>query len=130
MAHHAIDVIAGGWTAGEASWIGGLEVEASGCEATTTTRTEDVFGRLVRLVRDNERLQAELDATRARVRDAFDYLAAPNANPALALALLERLRLRRSALLAHLRANRVEARELLGHQAAGAGTDLGDDSLN
>lgn len=128
MAHQAIDAIAGGWSACDASWIGGLEVEASGCEATT--KTEDAFGRLVRLVRDNERLQAELDATRAKVRDAFDYLAAPNANPALALALLERLRLRRSALLAHLRANRVEARELLGHHAPGAGPDRGDDSLN
>ncbi|RUL87251.1 hypothetical protein TsocGM_13590 [Tautonia sociabilis] len=74
----------------------------------------DEFGRLVRLVRENERLHAELEAVRVRTNRAWAYLSEPGCNAALAMAQLDRLRLRRSALLAHLRANRIEARELLG----------------
>jgi hypothetical protein len=74
----------------------------------------DDFGRLVRLVRENERLLSELDRVRGQSQRAWAYLGEPGSNPALAMAQLERLRMRRSAVLAHLRANRVEARALLG----------------
>ncbi|QDV38346.1 hypothetical protein [Tautonia plasticadhaerens] len=81
--------------------------------------TGDEFGRLVRLVRENERLLAELDRVRGQCRRAWAYLGEPGCNAALAMAQLERARLRRSAVLAHLRANRVEARALLGRPPAG-----------
>ena len=76
--------------------------------------TDEPFAALVRLVRDNERLAAELETTRSRTRRAWAYLAEPGCNVALAMAQLERLRARRSAILTHLRANRVEARAVLG----------------
>lgn len=79
----------------------------------------DEFGRLVRLVRENERLLSELDRVRSQSRRAWAYLGEPGCNAALAMAQLERLRMRRSAVLAHLRANRVEARALLGRPPAG-----------
>lgn len=78
----------------------------------------DDFARLVGLVKSNERLFAEQRANRARLEQVRGYLARPDANVALGRALLERLRARRSAVLALLRANRAEARALLARVEA------------
>jgi len=78
------------------------------------------FERLIRLVQENERLFDRLDANRAAAAECWTYLARPGSNTALALARLERLRTARSAILTRLRANRIEARELLGAEAPGA----------
>ena len=101
---------------GDAERIAPLDVEAR----ADPGRIDDEFGRLVRLVRVNERLTAELDETRARARRAWAYLATPGADPALAMAELQRLRPKRSAILAHLRANRLEAHALLKADTPGA----------
>jgi hypothetical protein len=76
----------------------------------TPADAPDEFGRVVRLVRDNERLFAELESVRSRARRAWAHLAQPGGNAGLALVQLDRLRAKRSALLAHLRANRAAAR--------------------
>ena len=112
---------------GAADSIGRLDAEA---RADLDRIDDGEFGRLVRLVRDNERLTAELEATRSRAHRAWSYLAMPGANPALALAELERLRHKRSAILAHLRANRVAARALLGAGAPGGFDAIGIDECN
>ena len=96
-------------TAGGAEHVIGLDVEVRSDRAPLTD-----FRRLVRLVHDNERLLAELETVRTKIRQAWVYLSEPGSNPSLGLTHLERLRMRRSALLAHLRSNRIEARILLG----------------
>lgn len=73
------------------------------------------FAHVVAVAREAERLLDELAENRRKLADAYGLL---DLNPALAMALLERLRTRRSALRARLRANRIEARELLGRPVA------------
>src|SRR4051812_41296837 len=73
----------------------------------------DAFGLVVALYQSNARLFAELDAVRRETARARAYRAMPGSNRVLADARLLRLRSRRSAALAHLRANRIQARSLL-----------------
>lgn len=109
MVFSITESLSGNATAGEVGRLFGLDVEARPDHAPVTD-----FRRLVRLVHDNERLLAELETVRTKIRQAWVYLSEPGSNPALAMTHLERLRMKRSALLAHLRSNRVEARILLG----------------
>jgi hypothetical protein len=71
------------------------------------------FERLVRLLQSNERLFAEQTALLARIRAARAYLAQPDRNLKLGQVHLEHLRAKYSGVLAHLRANRLEANSLL-----------------
>ena len=77
-------------------------------------RGEDAFGRIVRLMKDNERLFADLGAIVARIEQARAYLAVPDCHLPLGLANLSRLKVKHSGLLALLRANRIEALDALG----------------
>jgi hypothetical protein len=76
---------------------------------------ENGFERLVRLVRDNEHLFEQARELRVRLNRARTYLAEPQSNPILGHAQLNRLRNQHSGVLARLRANRIEAQELLAH---------------
>lgn len=109
MVFSTIDAFTGNATAGEAGHLIGLDVEVRSEHAPMTD-----FRRLVRLVHDNERLLSELETVRTKIRQAWVYLSEPGSNPALAMTHLERLRMKRSALLTHLRSNRIEARTLVG----------------
>lgn len=109
MVHYMTDCVAGSTLASDVAIGSVLDVEVQPGRPVL-----DDFGRLVRLVRDNERLFSELEAVRSQARRAWSYFTEPGCNSALAIAQLDRLRMKRSALLAHLRANRVEARSLLG----------------
>lgn len=71
------------------------------------------LARLCAIVRENDQMQARLDDLRARLRDAADYLRGPDANATLGAARLSQLRDRRAATLDRLRANRIEALEIL-----------------
>lgn len=71
------------------------------------------FARLTSLVRSNDLLLAELKSLDSQGVEARAYLAAPSTNAALGRAYLERIRARRSRVLAILRANRMAAREFL-----------------
>ncbi len=80
---------------------------------TPSDRPDNDFGRMVRLVQSNEQLFAALQANRVGVAEVRAYLARPDANAVLGRARLERLKAKHSAVLARLRANRIEARQLL-----------------
>jgi hypothetical protein len=73
---------------------------------------------LVRTLRNHEQILTNLRALREQAARARCYLAQPGGNTALARAYLERLLAKRSALLALLRANRLEARRLAGDDVA------------
>lgn len=89
------------------------------------TPPADAFSQVVALHRDNEALLKALKQGRGRIARALAYLADPSCNVNLALANLERLRDRRSADLARLRANRVVARKLLATPPAPQGPHFG-----
>ncbi|HWE35902.1 MAG TPA: hypothetical protein VG406_04960 [Isosphaeraceae bacterium] len=72
----------------------------------------DAFERLVRLLKDNERLVGELKDLGDKLLRARAYRADPGCNVALAEAHINRLRAKHSGVLALLRANRIEAHEL------------------
>jgi hypothetical protein len=72
----------------------------------------DLFCRLVELYESNRCLSAELESVRAGLSQARKYRESAGANRVLADARLLRLRVRRSALLTLVRANRVQARSL------------------
>ncbi|WP_169973542.1 hypothetical protein [Tautonia rosea] len=109
MVSSITDALTGNATAGEVERLIGLDVEVRSDHAPVTD-----FRRLVRLVHDNERLLSELETVRTKIQQAWMYLSEPGSNPTLAMTHLERLRMKRSALLAHLRSNRIEARLLVG----------------
>ena len=73
----------------------------------------NIFERLVGIMRENERLLLDLKAMTQKCQAARAYLAAPDCNVTLALANLNRLREKRSGLLAVLRANRLAGEDLL-----------------
>jgi hypothetical protein len=85
--------------------------------ATTTTPdpagVPGAFGTMIALYQSNARLFGELDSVRRDLSRTLTYREMPGANPVLADARLSRLRARRSAVLTHLRANRIQARALL-----------------
>lgn len=74
----------------------------------------NLFERLVRIYRDGELLLNQLRRTNAQLSQARDYLAGEGSNAALGRAMVERLRDRKSWLLARLRANRIAAQAVLG----------------
>ena len=78
----------------------------------------DHFGRIVALMKSNERLLKALAATRSQAAEAFAYLESPGGNRALGEARLDQLRAKRSGLLSLLRSNRLEAHAIRGRQAA------------
>ena len=75
--------------------------------------------RLSQLMNSNEKLMAELATSRLRISDARAYLDAPGCNVRFGEAHLERCRARHSGILAQLRANRIEALQLLGEGGSG-----------
>lgn len=82
------------------------------CEPIDTPH--DAFGRIVALYQGNEFLLSELQNIRRKLASARAYRDTPGSNPALAQARLLQLRARHTAALTMLRANRHEARHLLG----------------
>lgn len=74
----------------------------------------DLFGRMVRVMKDHERLVIELESTNARLGRARVYLASPACHLALALTYFAHLQAKRSGLLDLLNANRIEAERILG----------------
>lgn len=83
-----------------------------GSERAKAAGQPDAFGRLVGLLRDNERLVGELRILGDRMLRARAYRAEPGCNVALADAHINRLRAKHSGVLALLRANRIEAQGL------------------
>ena len=88
----------------------------------TTTRAvqaeSNPFGRLVQLVQVNERLIADLDQLGRRQADARAYLSRSDCNLKLGTALVAFLKAKRSGILCQLRANRIEAEQIVGAPAS------------
>lgn len=80
----------------------------------------DLLNQLVSVYQSNEYLFSELKSVKKRLTQAQTYLKSPNPNTALALAHLNQLKARHSAVLTMLRANRLQARALLSDTAAEA----------
>ncbi len=76
--------------------------------------------RLIQIMRSNERLMADLAASRERIDRARAYLDAPGSNARFGSAHLDRCRGKHSAILAGLRANRIEALDLLARTGSEA----------
>ena len=91
---------------------GNVEMLRSGSVADENGR-QTILGRLIGLMKENERLFAEQRLTRERMIEARLYQISPQNNPVFATAVIERLRQRHSGLIAVLRSNRIEARALL-----------------
>ena len=85
----------------------------------TPTIAANPLERLAQLMNSNERLMDELAASRLRISDARAYLDVPGCNVRFGEAHLERCRTRHSGILAQLRANRIEALQLLGEGGSG-----------
>lgn len=92
-----------------AEGIGENQTGATAVEADNST----VLGRLIGLMRENERLFVQQRLTRERLIEARLYQLSPQNNPILASALIDRLRQRHFGLMAVLRSNRIEAHALL-----------------
>ncbi|WP_435009342.1 hypothetical protein P12x_000594 [Tundrisphaera lichenicola] len=75
--------------------------------------------RLAQLMLSNDRLMDELSASRTRITDARSNLDSPGSNSRFGEAHLDRCRSRHSRILAQLRANRIEALQLLGEGGSG-----------
>jgi hypothetical protein len=73
----------------------------------------DEFGRLIQLVRSNERLFVVLRDLAGRLHGVRSYLTRADCNVRLGKAYYQYWRARHSGVLAFLRANRLEARRLL-----------------
>ncbi len=93
--------------------VGGDAPSRSEADRDLPVDAEDDLAKLVRLISSNDRLFAEMASLRARIDEAKSYLSGPGCRARLGAAYLDRLELRRSAALACLRANRIEARSLL-----------------
>jgi hypothetical protein len=80
--------------------------------------------RLAQLVIANDRLMDELATSRAKIVAARNYLDRTGCNLRFGSAHLDRCRTRHSAILAELRANRIEALDLLSDKPGepGAGS--------
>lgn len=79
----------------------------------TPPRAANPLERLVQLMQSNDRLMAELGASRERIVQARAYLDQPGCNAGFGVTYLERCRSKHSGILAQLRANRIEALGLL-----------------
>ncbi len=84
----------------------------------------DLFEQVVRLVQSNDRLFAERDALVAKLGRARTYLADPDCNRNFATAYLNHLKLKHSSVLALLRANRLQARQILDRLNGETGEDI------
>jgi hypothetical protein len=68
---------------------------------------------MVRLVQSNDRLFTERDALLVKIEQARVILADPISNRNFASAYLNHLKLKHSSVVARLRSNRLEARQIL-----------------
>jgi hypothetical protein len=82
----------------------------------TTPSNSNPLERLSQLMLSNDRLMDELSVGRAKIVAARTYLDRPGSNARFGSAHLERCRSHHSGVLAQLRANRIEALHLLGHE--------------
>ena len=89
------------------------------CRSTLPPTASNPLERLAQLVIANDRLMDELAVSRARIDAARLYLDRPDCNVGFGSAHLERCRTKHSGILAHLRANRIEALHLLGDGGSG-----------
>lgn len=87
---------------------GGTDSSTSGGPPHVGPR--DAFAELIGLWASNRRLFGRLRQLQAQLSEARRFLDRPDAHQGFGRAHLERLRTRRSQVLAELRANRVEAR--------------------
>ncbi len=86
----------------------------AGRPATNPPALANPLERLAQLIRSNDRLLDDLATSRQRIVAALTYLDKPGCNARFASAHLDRCRNRHAAILAQLRANRIEALDLLG----------------
>ncbi len=86
---------------------------AVGPQPSLHVEPEGTLAVMARLIASNDRLMAEAQSIRRRIEEARAYLSQPGCHARLGAAYLDRLQLRRSAAMALLRANRIEARALL-----------------
>jgi len=80
---------------------------------TSRTPARDPLDRLARLHREGDALRAELRRTLARLAEARAYLASDGSNTILGRAQVQRLRDRKSHLLARLGSHRIRVHEAL-----------------
>jgi hypothetical protein len=85
----------------------------------TSQASSNPLERLAQLVNANDRLIDDLASSRARIVAALVYLDKPDCNARLGSAHLHRCRKRHAGILAQLRANRIEALQLLGKPIRG-----------
>ncbi len=95
------------------SFSGPIGLVVRGDRRTIERRGTNPLERLCQLTRSNDGLMADLAASRDRIDRAREYLDSPGANARFGSAHLERCRGKHSAILAGLRANRIEALALL-----------------
>ncbi len=100
--------------------VNGMSVAFAQEESSTATDVSHPFAIIVALYKSNEILLAELRSVNAKSAGAEAYLAQVGSNPHLGRAQILRLRIRRSAVLTLLRANRVQARAILASKTATA----------
>jgi hypothetical protein len=98
---------------GCAALVDGIVVANPQADAVPPT-PPNPLERLAQLVIFNDRLMDELVISRARIVAARSYLDRPGCNARFGSAHLERCRWKHSGILAQLRANRIEALDLLG----------------
>ncbi len=79
----------------------------------TPTVAANPLERLAQIMRSNDRLMDELAVGRERVARARAYLDEPTCNARFGAAHLDRCRAKHAGVLAQLRANRIEALDLL-----------------
>lgn len=101
----------------ESAQLGSTGEEDKETEAAEELDTHE-FGRMVLLVRSNDRLFDELRSNQARIAEAMAYLGRSDSNQALGWIRLERLRERHLAILERLRFNRIKGRQLLARLEA------------
>jgi hypothetical protein len=77
------------------------------------------FGRIVALYQSNELLLSALQKVKKNQNSARAYLETSGSNPALAEAYLLQLKAKHSAVLTMLRANRIQARQVLDRPRSG-----------
>jgi hypothetical protein len=87
--------------------------QADPSSSLPSTPPPNPLERLAQLVHANDRLIDDLTSSRARIVAALTYLDKPDCNIAFGSAHLQRCRTRHARILAQLRANRIEALDLL-----------------
>ncbi len=100
----------------EDSFPASADARAGPCVERTRDRDfpDSPLTRMAAIIRSNDQLFAELDSLVTKLEDARRYLADAGCNQVLGEAAYRRLRAKYAGVLACLRANRLEARSLLG----------------